>query len=156
MGQYLRSTNHPEYGDCLYVTGEAIFRSLVNAGAFQEMGGSKLTTDKSSSVFTYVAIGEPTLWICKNDQIVTTRSGWELDSSSVVNPFTKKETLIHKARIDVPWSVDFTLLLFEPEIYGPDLARQLVENAGTKIGLLGNRPELRGTFGTFRVAQWQY
>jgi hypothetical protein len=128
----------------LYVPGPNIFAALIAAGTFHKAGKSKITTMKTSLVPAGIQIDE---LVCSlnTDQ-------WEVDSRSVVIPSTGGRIMCHRPRVD-KWSLTFTLDV-DTTVFGPNLVRALVDDAGKKIGLGDYRPARKGPFGRFIVKQW--
>lgn len=151
---HLHCAHHPERGDVVFIPGNAIFAALINAGKFHKLGKSKLTTGKTSLVPAYLGVKETTPWLYGADnKLVTRKNGWEVQIDPVVNPSTGGRVICHRPRVDV-WSCRFTMQLFEPDKFGENLARDLLDDAGTKIGLLAWRTEKKGPHGKFRVESW--
>ena len=77
---------------------------------------------------------------------------FKVDSRPVVVPATKGRILRHRPRID-NWEIAFTLeydniLLNEPQV------RKIVDDMGSRVGLLDFRPEKKGMFGRCIVTEW--
>lgn len=78
---------------------------------------------------------------------------YEIDSRPVVIAATKGRILRHRPRFE-KWDLTFVIewdleLLSEKEI------RQIVDDAGKRVGLLDFRPEKKGPFGRFVVTSWK-
>lgn len=129
----------------LQVPGTAIFGTIINAGAFHKIGKKQVTTQKSSLVPAGIQVEELVCSLGTKD--------WEVDSRSVVNPATRGRRMCHRPRLD-KWSLTFTLLVDET-MFGPDLVRAIVDDAGKKVGLLDYSPRHRGPFGKFVVVKWK-
>lgn len=128
----------------LYVPGANLFSALIEAGIFQKVGRSKLTTQKSSLVPAGIAVDEMMLPFGTKD--------FEVDSRRIVNPATKGARLRHRGRLD-KWHLEFTLDV-DTTMFSPKVVRQLVDDAGKKIGLGDYRPARKGPFGRFVVTKW--
>jgi len=128
----------------LYIPGPNIFACLVAAGKFHKVGKSKVTTMRSSLVPAAVTIQDI---VCP----LGTKS-FETDSRSVVVPATGGRIMCHRPRLD-EWKLTFTLEV-DTSIFSPEFVRQLVDDAGSKIGLGDFRPDRRGPFGRFKVVAW--
>jgi hypothetical protein len=145
----------PNAEEIVFLPGKNLFACLVGAGKFQKLGKNKMTTLKESIVPAYVGVAELVIPVYGRDgQIVTKSTGWEVDTAPVVNPSTGGRIIAHRPRVDV-WSASFTLQIYEPKTYGESLARELVDHAGTKVGLLSFRPSRKGPYGKFRVDRWK-
>jgi hypothetical protein len=135
-----RAAYRNETGD-LCVPGINLQRCLVAAAAFSKgKGRSNLTTIVAACVLVSpvnVTLGTKT---------------YEIDVRPVVIPATKGRVLGYRPRLD-QWSLTFTLeydetLLSEPQI------RKVVDDAGSRVGLLDFRPAKKGPFGRFIVTSW--
>lgn len=128
----------------MVIPGPNVFAAIVEAGKFHKVGKTKITTAKSSLVAAGLTVDEIVLPL--------RGSAWEVDSRSVVNPATGGRMMCHRPRMD-DWELDFTLDVDE-EMFHPDLVRQLVDDAGKKVGLGDYRPARKGPFGRFVVTHW--
>jgi hypothetical protein len=62
--------------------------------------------------------------------------------------------MAHRPRLD-EWECSFTIDLFDPDILAPADVRQIIDDAGKKIGLGDFRPSRKGPFGRFVVTAWK-
>lgn len=129
------------------IPGEALLATIINAGKFHKYGKSKLTTGKTTLVTAFVGIEEMLPRLHDHDP-------WSVDARRIVNPSTGGARLGYRPRFD-RWSCTFTIILYSPNEFGEQKARQLVDDGGMKIGLLAFRPERRGSFGRFKVTCWK-
>lgn len=133
-----------EKGD-LYIPGPNIFSCIIQAGKFHKVGKSKVTTQKSSLV---------PAGVCVLDIVCPLKTkNFEVDSRSVVIPSTGGRIMCHRPRLD-NWELIFNLEI-DTEIFKVDFVRQLVDDAGKRIGLGDYRPDRKGPFGKFVVASWR-
>lgn len=130
---------------CLYIPGQNIYSSIIEAGKFHKTGRTKITTTKSSLVPAGIAINE---LICP----LNTKE-FEVDSRSVVIPATGGRIMCYRPRID-EWQLSFTLDVDE-KMFDEKTVRLLVDDAGSKCGLGDFRPQRKGTFGRFKVVEWK-
>ena len=77
---------------------------------------------------------------------------YEIDSRPVVVPATKGRIVRHRPRLD-QWSLSF-VVEYDPTLLTANQLRQVVDDAGSRVGLLDFRPERKGPFGRFQVAHW--
>jgi hypothetical protein len=75
-----------------------------------------------------------------------------IDSRPVVIPATKGRIMCHRPRFN-EWGISFDIeydnvLLKESEL------RKVIDDAGSRVGLLDFRPERKGPFGRFMVTEW--
>lgn len=128
----------------LFVPGPNLFSAIIVAGKFHKVGKSKVTTSKSSLVPAGIAIMDI---VCP----LNTKE-FEVDSRSVVIPSTGGRIMCHRPRLD-EWRLSFNLEV-DDSMFSPDFVRQLVEDAGRKVGLGDFRPDRKGPFGKFAIVGW--
>lgn len=122
-----------------------IARAFVDAGIFIKAGKSKLSTQRTSLVPAGLSIVEIELPLLPGR--------WETDSRSVVIPSTGGRIMCHRPRFD-EWRVALTLDVDE-SLFSEAVVRELVDLAGSRIGVGDFRPARRGPFGRFRVDSWK-
>ena len=127
------------------IPGPNMFRNIIDAGIFIKTGRSKLTTGKSSLVPAAVMFHEMLLPI-------ESRHDWSVDTRPVRNPVTGGRFNCHRPRFD-DWRLEFNVTLDE-SIIAYATFRELVDKAGTHIGLGSFRPANKGTFGRWKVIDW--
>ena len=125
----------------LYVPGVALQRCLVSAAAYSK-GRGRASLQKPVAACVMIT---PEYVLLNQDQFA-------IDSRPVVIPATKGRIVRHRPRFDA-WQLTFTIeydttLLNETEL------RQVVDDAGLRVGLLDFRPEKKGPFGRFMVTAW--
>lgn len=129
----------------LYVPGPNVFRSIIEAGKYHKVGKCKVTTQKSSMVPAGISLIDIVLPLGTKT--------FEVDSRSVVIPSTGGRVMKHRARLDT-WKLSFTLEVDEV-MFDLGFVRQLVDDAGKRIGLGDYRPDRKGPFGKFVVTRWK-
>lgn len=129
----------------LYIPGPNIFACIIQAGSFHKVGKSKVTTQKSSLIPAGIALEEIACSLNTKE--------FEVDSRSVVIPSTGGRIMCHRPRLDT-WTTGFTLEVDEV-MFATDFVRQLVEDAGKKVGLGDFRPARKGPFGKFSITGWK-
>ena len=122
-----------------------LFRCILDAGKFFKAGRSKVTTQKSSLIPACVGIQELFLPI-------KSVGGWKVDTRPVRIPATGGRILRHRPCYD-DWRLYFTADL-EESLISIKLFREIVDAAGTRIGLGDFRPDTKGPFGKFKVTEW--
>lgn len=137
----------------LFIPGGALYRAIIDAGKFHKNGRNKLTTGSSSLV-------PSALWLAEEDQIaiplmqgnkpITT---YEVDGRGVFNAKVGARIMCFRPRID-KWEAAFTLVVDE-SFFSEGQARDLVDDAGKKIGIGAFRVERKGPFGRFEVKSWK-
>lgn len=123
----------------------AIFGSIIDAGKFFKLGKSKMTTQQTSLVPAYMAVTGTYFPLIHKEP-------WTVDTRPVRIPATGGRILEHRPCFG-DWQTSF-----EVEIYpGVDenLARNLIDAAGLRIGIGDMRPAKRGPYGRFKVIRWK-
>jgi len=128
----------------LFLPGPNIFSCLIQAGTFHKIGKKSVTTMKSSLIPAGISVVDI---VCP----LNTKE-FEVDSRSVVIPSTGGRIMCHRPRLD-SWGCTFTLDVDE-EMFHPDFVREIVDDAGRKIGLGDFRPARKGPFGKFAIVGW--
>lgn len=129
----------------LYLPGANIYAAIIGAGIFHKAGKSKVTTQKSSLVPAGVWIMETAVPFKGNQ--------WEVDSRRCVIPATGGSIIRHRPRLD-EWELTFTLEI-DPGMFSEKFVRELVDDAGKKVGLGDFRPARKGPMGRFVVTNWK-
>lgn len=129
----------------LYLPGPNIMRAIINAGVFHKIGKRQLTTQKSSLVPAFLQVEEIIIPI--------EADGWEVDSRAVVIPATGGRIMCHRPRLD-KWSCSLSLMV-DSKGMSAELVRNLIDDAGSKVGIGDFRPERKGPFGRFKVTNWK-
>jgi len=137
----------------LFIPAGALYRAIIDAGKFHKNGRNKLTTGSSSLV-------PSALWLAEEDQIaiplmlsdkpITT---YEVDGRGVFNAKVGARLMCFRPRID-KWEASFTLIVDEA-FFAEAQVRDLVDDAGRKIGIGAFRVERKGPFGRFEVKTWK-
>jgi hypothetical protein len=123
-----------------------LLRCIVDGGSWHKIGRKQVTTKESSLIYSCLDIMGTTIPI-QHEQ------PWSVDVRPVVIPATKGRILCYRPRFD-DWQLSFEAVLLT-DIIGVKLARDIVDDAGTKIGLGDFRPSKKGPFGRFNVVHWQ-
>lgn len=132
----------------LYVPGEAVARMMREAGGNHKQKGTR----KSWKYVIPSAVLVPEDQILLRDKEGNPICDYEVDSRPVVIPSTKGRIMRHRPRLN-KWFLEFHLEIDENMI-DPDFVLQLLQEAGSKLGLLDFRPEKGGRFGRFQVVSW--
>ena len=127
------------------IPGPNIYRSIIDAGVFFKVGKRQITTQKSSLLPSCVLMTDAIVHI-KHMQ------DWCVDTRPIRNPATGGRMLRHRP-LFWDWELSFTLALDKKEM-APKLLREIVDKAGTAVGLGDFRPACKGMFGRFRVDSW--
>lgn len=126
----------------LYIPGLNVQRCLVSAATFSKgKGRSSLQKQVAACVIVspqYCLLGSSTYLI---------------DSQPIVVPATGGRVLRHRPRLDV-WKTCFEIA-FDNTLLKETELRHIVDDAGSRVGLLDFRPECKGPFGRFMVTSWK-
>jgi hypothetical protein len=123
----------------------ALLACIINGGMFHKVGKRQLTTAKSSLLYAAVSIDEIEIDIIH-------KAPWSVDTRPVRIPATGGRILRHRPCF-YDWKLKFTVEL-DTGICNPKLFREVVDDAGKKIGLLDFRPACKGPYGRFVVMSW--
>jgi hypothetical protein len=129
----------------LYIPGQNIYAALISAGRFHKVGKSKVTTQKTSLIPAGIFILDTVIPLGTKQ--------YEIDSRSVVIPSTGGRIMCHRPRLD-EWAAKFNLDI-DTEMFNEKFVRQIVDDAGKKVGIGDFRPERKGVFGRFVVKEWK-
>lgn len=122
-----------------------LFRCIIDAGKFFKVGRNKVTTTKSSLIPACVAVSPIFIPLIHEQP-------WTVDSRPVRIPATGGRIIAHRPKFD-DWGLTFEAELDE-DTMTEDLFRDIVDAAGSKIGLGDFRPDNKGPFGKFLVTNW--
>jgi len=132
-------------GETLIIPSMNLFRSIMDAGTFFKAGKSKVTTQKSSMIPACLSIEQIEIPIQHAEP-------WDVDSRAVRIPSTGGRILAHRPCFN-DWKLAFDLKL-DSSILGIKLLREIVDAAGSRIGLGDFRPATKGPFGRYSVTLW--
>jgi len=123
-----------------------LLRSLIDGGTFHKVGKSQVTTSSKSMLFSCLDIDAAEIPL-------EYKQPWRVNTRAVVIPATKGRILAHRPMFD-DWALTFTLML-DDTIVGVKLLRQIVDDAGKRVGLGDFRPAKKGPYGKYSVVQWE-
>ena len=125
----------------LYIPGVAIQRCLVKAAAYSK-GKGRASLQKSAAACLLVS----------PERVSLDTKNYAIDCRPVVIAATKGRVLRYRPRLD-HWVVEFALE-FDDALLSEKECRRIVDDAGSRVGLLDFRPERSGPFGRFIVQRW--
>ena len=140
---------HPDTKE-LYIPGVNIQRALVSAATYSK-GKGRVSLAKQAAACLLV---NPERVILHSS--TSNGSGvkeYQLDSRPVVIAATKGRIVRHRPRLD-DWKAQFEIEYDETLLSEKDV-RAIVDNMGSRVGLLEFRPERKGPFGRCMVTTWQ-
>lgn len=130
---------------------QAMYATFINAGQFIRLDGKRqITTEKKTILPGMLTILDKEIPLVKCG--TRQKSTWEVDIQQGRNPNGGEAVCLVRPRFD-DWS--FSLTIEVDQLQMPlSMARELVDLAGKRIGLLEYHPQRKGTFGRFEVVQW--
>jgi hypothetical protein len=131
-------------GQTVIVPQPNLFSCIMAAGKFHKAGKSKITTLKTSLI--------PACVFFSASEFPLDHDGWQVDTRAVRIPATGGRIQRHRPLFE-RWRLAFDVQLDTAEM-SERLFRQIVDDAGNKIGLGDFRPETKGPFGRFKVIRW--
>lgn len=122
-----------------------LMRCLVDGGKFHKIGKKQITTNKESLLYGCLDI--------EGSEIpIVHQQPWKVDTRAVRIPSTGGRILAHRPMFD-DWKLTFIAVL-DTSILGYKLLRQVIDDAGRRIGLGDFRPSTKGPYGKFVVESW--
>src|SRR3989304_3509187 len=131
----------PDTGE-LYIPGVAIQRALVGAAAYSK-GRGRASLQKPVAACVLISPERCSLGVTE----------YEVDSRPVVIAATKGRIVRHRPRLN-EWSCSFGIE-YDTELLNEADLRAVVNDAGSRVGLLDFRPEKKGPFGRVMVTEWK-
>jgi hypothetical protein len=125
----------------LYIPGVAMQRALVS-GASYSKGKGRSTLSKQAAACLIV----------QDEYLPIDPQEYTIDSRPVVIAATKGRIMRNRPRFD-KWSVSFKIE-YDPNLMTGEQVRSIVDDTGSRVGLLDFRPERKGPFGRFMVTNW--
>jgi len=137
----LKAYRDPDTG-MLYIPGIAIQRAFIGAAAYSK-GKGRASLQKQAAASLFIFPERVSLGVKK----------YVLDSRAVVIPATRGRVIRHRPRLD-EWKAKFEIE-YDESLLTERQVRQIVDDAGSRVGLLDFRPEKKGPFGRFIVTEWK-
>ena len=145
-------------GETLVIPQPNIFSCIIEGGKFFKNGKSKVTTMKTSLIPSCVFFHDIEYPLEYNGVVgvwttaLPDPSCWSVDSRPIRNPSTGGRIMRHRPIIH-HWRFTFAVTLDTDEM-AVSLFRDIVDAAGSKIGLGDFRPGCKGSFGRWKVTSW--
>ena len=125
----------------LYIPGIAIQRSLIASASYSK-GKGRGSLQKPVAACVMVNPERCDLGVKE----------FLIDSRPVVIAATKGRIVRHRPRLDT-WTVTVEIE-YDDNLITETQLRRVVDDAGSRVGLLDFRPERKGPFGRFMVTDW--
>jgi hypothetical protein len=136
---------HVTEGGVVIIPQPNIAGSIREGGKFFKTGRTKITTQRTSLVPAGIFFDAPYYKL-------ESKSGWSVDTRPIRNPVTGGR--INRYRpIFHDWKFSFSIEV-DTDVFDLKLVREIVDAAGSKIGLCDFRPDCKGPFGRFKVIHW--
>jgi len=126
----------------LYVPGVNLQRCFVSAATFSK-GKGRGSLQKPVAACVMVSPVDLSLG----------QTEYEIDSRRVVIKATGGAVVRHRPRLD-RWELEF-MIEYDDTLLKETELRRVVDDAGSRVGLLDFRPEKKGPFGRFIVTKWE-
>ncbi len=124
-----------------YLPGTALQRCFVSAASYSKGKGRGSLVRQAAACL-----------LISPEVLILPVQEYVVDSRPVVVPATKGRVLRHRPRFD-SWSVSFDLE-YDPDLMTIEQVRRIVDDGGSRVGVLDFRPERKGPFGRFIVTHW--
>jgi len=125
----------------LYVPAEAIKGCLIGASSFRKIG--KFTAKPIVAGGVFISPGKIGLGTKK----------YEFDIRTAVNKLRGRIVIV-RPKIS-KWKINFNIDYDESIIGNPEVIKELLSDAGKRVGILDFRPQKMGQFGRFKITKWQ-
>lgn len=126
----------------LYIPGVALQRALIGAAAYSK-GKGRASLQKQAAASLFIS----------PERVSLGTKEYAVDSRPVVIQATRGRIVRHRPRIDA-WAACFEIE-YDDSLLSEKQVRQIVDDAGSRVGLLDFRPEKKGPFGRFIVTIWK-
>jgi len=130
----------------LYIPSEAVYVMTIQTAAPYrvKLGGRRVS---ASSVLAGAIRIEP-------EKIPLGRSDYEVDVRPSV--IQRSRVLRSRAKVNLPWEASFSIRYYKRLVSATlvETLKEILQDAGVRMGLLDYRPQHKGWFGTFEVAEF--
>lgn len=134
-----------------YLPTENFMACLISAGMYIRLDGKRQMSTRTSTMLPgFLSIENPYLPLMGQNQSAAT---WEVDMRQGRNPNGGEAVCIIRPRFD-QWLFSVSMLI-DIDSIAEDVIRELIDVAGSRIGLGDFRPQRRGVYGKFKVTKWQ-
>ena len=129
-------------GDELYVPGIAVQRALIGSATYSK-GKGRASLQKPVAACVIIT----------PEYLILDPQEYVVDSRPVVIPSTKGRVMRHRPRFD-EWTISLTIE-YDDALLTEGQLRKVVDDMGSRTGLLDFRPEKKGPFGRSMVTGWK-
>ena len=124
----------------LYVPGTAVKGCLINASSFKKIGKYAAKSIIAGGVFVM------------EDKIGLGTKEYELDKRTVV---IQRARVVKARPMLEKWKISFEIQYNDNMIGDSEIIKNILIEAGQRVGLLDFRPQKYGNFGMFEVTKWE-
>lgn len=135
---------HPETGEP-GLPAEYLLAALVEAGRHVKVKSKQVSTAGSTILYSFMAINEPFL-------VFTDYDGPTPDCRRGTNPNGGEAVVLLRPKF-ARWAFEVEIEIDDKKVE-PSTVRELLNIAGSAVGVGDFRPAKRGPFGRFKVAHW--
>lgn len=129
-----------EHDGNTFVPGVNIQRALVSGAGYSKGKGRSSLAKIAAACLSVREIELPL------------NSPWVVDARAVTIPATGGRITRYRPRFDA-WKLEFNLE-YDPTLLSAAEVRRIVDDTGSRVGLLDFRPECKGPFGRFMITSW--
>lgn len=135
-----------------HVPTNAFIKTLINAGQFIRLDGKRQISTATKTVLPgMLSLEDTTLPLVA---LGTTEPAiWEIDIQQGRNPNGGEAVCIVRPRFD-QWEINCIIEVDQSQM-SLNMARELIDVAGKRIGFLDFTPLHKGTFGRFVITSWK-
>ena len=123
----------------LIIPSNVMYASILNASSFHKIGRRSAKSILAGSIRV-----EPM-------EISLNTKSYVIDTRPVV--IQRARVLKSRARLD-KWKASFIIIYSEKLIADPQIIKTVLEEAGMRVGLMDFRPQKGGSYGTFKVTEF--
>ena len=134
-----------------YLPTENLMACLIAAGVYIKLDGKRqMSTARSTLLPGFLAIENAYLPLVG---AAGEPAAWEVDMRQGRNPNGGEAVCIIRPRFD-RWLFQASMLV-DTDAIAESVIRELVDIAGSRVGLGDFRPQRRGIYGKFKVTRWE-
>lgn len=135
------------------IPAENFYACLINAGQHVKIGKKQVSTLKGTMLPAFLAVEETFLPLTNGKP--GEPAEWEPNVKRGQHDQNGKKIMVAITRPRFnEWSFEATLLLDE-KVANPSVVREIMEMAGSRVGLCDFRPACKGPYGRFRVESFE-
>jgi len=126
----------------LYIPSVALQRSIIGAATYTK-GKGRASLQKPVAACVLVS----------PEYLILDQQEYVIDARPVVIPKTQGRVVRFRPRFN-EWSIE-SIIEFDDVLLKESELKKIIDDAGSRVGLLDFRPERKGPFGRFMVIDWK-